>query len=378
MEALMDITSLPEPGPAQWLPRAGTAAVFPFNRSGLELTYLGRNAVWRAARTLGLEGWEVIVPAYHHGVEIAALLYAGARLRFARVDGAGRLDAEHVRACVGPRTRAIYVIHYAGFPQPLEALAEIARECGAFLIEDCALSLFSHGEGRPLGSRGDAAIFCFYKTLPVPHGGGLFLREAPPAGLAPPAPAPLLPALSHLAGSMLVASERRFPGPGRWGRTAAKAVTRRLRERARHEDVPVGTQAFDPAVVQLGMSPLAARLLESVDVERVVRRRRDNWLLLHERIGRPERATWSSLPPGVCPLFYALEVEDKDSALRLLWSRGIQAVDFWRSGHPSVPGGHFPEVEALRRRVVELPCHQDLGPEQLERVARVAREALET
>jgi dTDP-4-amino-4,6-dideoxygalactose transaminase len=181
-----------------------------------------------------------------------------------------------------------------------------------------------------------------------------------------------------MAGSMLVASERHLPGPGRWVRTVVKAVTRRLREQARHEDIPVGTQAFDPAVVQLGMSPVAARLLELTDAEEVVRRRRANWLLLHERIGRPERATWSSLPPGVCPLFYALEVDDKDRALRLLWSRGIQAVDFWRSGHPSVPRGRFPEVEALRRRVVELPCHQDLGPEELERVARVAREALET
>ncbi|MFY0568393.1 aminotransferase class V-fold PLP-dependent enzyme [Archangium lansingense] len=377
MEALKAIPSLPELGPAQLLPRLGVAASFPFNRFGLELTYLGRNAVWRAARMLGLEGGEVIIPAYHHGVEISALLHAGARLRFARVDRAGRLDVEHVRACVGPRTRAIYVIHYAGFPQPLDALAEIARECGAFLIEDCALSLFSRDGARPLGSQGDAAIFCFYKTLPVPHGGGLLMRTAAAAGLAPLAAPPSLPALSHMAGSMLVASERRFPSMGKWVRTMAKAVTHRVREQARHEDVPVGTQEFDPAVVQLGMSPIAARLLGFTDVEQVVRRRRANWLLLHERIGRPEQATWSSLPPGVCPLFYALEVDDKDHALHLLWSRGIQAVDFWRVGHPSVPRGQFPEVEALRQRVVELPCHQDLGPEELERVARVAREALE-
>jgi dTDP-4-amino-4,6-dideoxygalactose transaminase len=165
---------------------------------------------------------------------------------------------------------------------------------------------------------------------------------------------------------------------GRWARTVAKAVTRRVREQARHEDVPVGTQEFDPAVVHLGMSAIAARVLGSADAEQVVRRRRANWLLLHERIGRPEQATWSSLPTGVCPLFYALEVDDKERALRLLWSRGIQAVDFWRSGHPSVPRGRFPEVEALRQRVVELPCHQDLGPEELEWIARVAREALET
>ncbi|WPB73370.1 aminotransferase class V-fold PLP-dependent enzyme [Archangium violaceum] len=378
MAALMDIPSLPGLGPEQLLPRTGVAASFPFNRFGLELTYLGRNAVWRAARMLGLEGGEVIVPAYHHGVEVSALLHAGARIQFARVDGEGRLDVEHVRACVGPHTRAIYVIHYAGFPQPLDALVEIARECGALLIEDCALSLFSSDGERPLGSMGDAAIFCFYKTLPVPHGGGLFMRKATTAGLAPLALPPLLPALSHLAGSMLVASERRFPSAGRWVRTGVKAVTRHIREWARDEDIPVGTQELDPAVLHLGMSPMAARLLETVDAEQVVQRRRANWFLLHEWIGRPGRTVWSSLPPGVCPLFYALEVDDKDHALRRLWSRGIHAVDFWRYGHPSVPRECFPEVEALRRRVVELPCHQDLGREELERMARVVWEVLET
>lgn len=377
MEALMAIPSVPDLGPAQLVPRSGGRSFFPFNRAGLELTYLGRNAVWRAAKLLGLEGWEVIVPAYHHGVEISALLHAGARLRFARVDASGRLDPEDVRSRVGPRTRAIYVIHYAGFPQPIDALGEVARGCGAFLIEDCALSLFSHGDGRPLGSRGDAAIFCFYKTLPVPHGGGLLMRETRAAGLAPPEAPPLLPTLSHMAGSMLVSAERRSRGLGRLVRTMAKSFTGHVRDRARREDVPVGTQEFDPGVVHLGMSEVAARTLGCVDAEQVVHRRRANWLFLHERIGRPERATWSSLPTGVCPLFYALEVDDKDRALRLLWSRGIQAVDFWRFGHPSAVCERFPEVEALRRRVVELPCHQALGPEELEHVARVAREALE-
>ncbi|QRK10821.1 DegT/DnrJ/EryC1/StrS aminotransferase family protein [Archangium violaceum] len=378
MDALMAIPSVPDLGPAHWVPRSDRRVLFPFNRTGLELTYLGRNAVWWAARLLGLEGWEVIVPAYHHGVEIAALLHAGARLRFARVDASGRMDPDDVRSRVGPRTRAIYVIHYAGFPQPLEELAEVARGCGVFLIEDCALSLFSREADRPLGSRGDAAIFCFYKTLPVPHGGGLLMRECREAGPMALTPPPLLPTLSHLTGSMLMAAERRSQGTGRLLRGVTKSFTCHVRAMARLEDVPVGTQDFDPSVVHFGMSAVAERVLRNVDADEVVRRRRANWLHLHERIGRPERATWSSLPPGVCPLFYALEVDDKDRALRLLWSRGIQAVDFWRSGHPAATCEHFPEVTALRQRVVELPCHQGLGPEDIEHVARVAREALET
>lgn len=375
MEAV--IRSLPDLWPSQLLPRPWARGAFPLNRPDLELTYLGRNAIWRAVRRLGLEGTEVIAPAYHHGVEISALWAAGARVRFARVDAAMRLDVEHVESQLRPETRALYVIHYAGFPQPMEPLLRLARRHGLRIIEDCALALFSRDGERPLGSRGDAAIFCFYKTVPVWHGGALLLN-APymPEPLPELRPPPLLPALSHLAGSLLLSLERRLGPPGWLARSALKTMTRGLRHRALAEDVPVGTQRFDPAAVDLGMSPLSERVLRAAHAEELVRRRRTHWLFLRDGLGDARRCPWDALPPGVCPLFYALRVEDKDEALATLRARGVEAVDFWRHGHPSVERGRFPEVEDLRRHIVELPCHQDLTPEQLERLVRVAREVM--
>ena len=57
----------------------------------------------------------MLVPAYHHGVEVGALAAAGAVPRFVRVDGRMRLDLDDAERRIGPRTRALYVIHYAGF-----------------------------------------------------------------------------------------------------------------------------------------------------------------------------------------------------------------------------------------------------------------------
>ncbi len=376
MEAV--IRDLPDLWPSRWLARPPGERAFPFDRPDLELCYLGRNAVHRAVRRLGLEGAEVIAPAYHHGVEIAALLHAGAHVRFARVDGSMRLDPEHAASLVGPRTRAIYVIHYAGFPQPLEPLLELARRRGLSLIEDCALSLFSRDGARPLGGAGDAAIFCFYKTLPVAHGGALLVRGGAAGNrLEPLRSPPLLSTLSQTGGSLLLGLERRLGAPGRAARGALRSITSGLRRRANEVAVPVGTQHFDPGVVDLGMSALLARLARAADASRSVQRRRENWSFLHERLAGHQRAVWPRLPDGTCPLFYAFRVEDKDRALRALRERGVRAVDFWRVGHPSAAGAPFPEVERLRAEVVELPCHQDLGPEQLERVARAAREAVE-
>ncbi|HEY8211853.1 MAG TPA: DegT/DnrJ/EryC1/StrS family aminotransferase [Myxococcaceae bacterium] len=374
------IRDLPDLWPSQLLARPPEERAFPFDRPDLELCYLGRNAVHRAVRRLGLEGAGVIAPAYHHGVEIAALLHAGARVRFARVDESMRLDPEHVASLVGPRTRAIYVIHYAGFPQPLEPFLELARRHGLALIEDCALSLFSRDGDRPLGSTGDAAIFCFYKTLPVSHGGALLVRRAgavDQAGLGALRPPPLLPTLSQLGGALLANLEAQLGAPGRAARGALKSLSSGLRRRANELAVPVGTQHFDPGVVDLGMSALLARLARAADASRIVQRRRENWSFLHQRLAGHQRAVWPRLPEGASPLFYALRVEDKDRVLRALRGRGVKAVDFWRTGHPSAGEAPFPDVERLRAQVVELPCHQDLGPDQLERVARAAREAVE-
>jgi hypothetical protein len=59
-----------------------------------------------------------------------------------------------------------------------------------------------------------------------------------------------------------------------------------------------------------------------------------------------------------------------------LVSRGIEAVDFWREGHPACDLSRFPEVARLRRSVLEVPCHQDLSLETLAVIVDSIREVL--
>ncbi|MGC4113844.1 MAG: DegT/DnrJ/EryC1/StrS family aminotransferase [Myxococcales bacterium] len=358
------------------LSRAHATPPFPFEAPGARFYYFGRNAVWTAARVLGLDKGEVLLPAYHHGVEVEALADAGASLRFYRVGPRMQVDPDDVKAQLTPRTRAIYLIHYLGFPGPAQALRELADEHGLPLVEDCALALLSRAGDRPLGTYGDAAIFSLYKSLPVPHGGALVLASGQPQGLPWPSPPPSLSTLSHLLSSLLCNAELRGGALGRALRQAARGLGHAAVGAAHVERVATGTQHFERANAHLGMSPLAKRLALCQDFAAIAERRRRNFFFLLGHLRDVAPPVFTELPAGAVPLFYPLRVPDKTGVMARLAARGVETVDFWRRGHPACVGSEFPDVEVLRREILEIPVHQDLEPENMTALAAAVREAV--
>ncbi len=358
---------LPTLGPgslvAPLLP-GGREAPFPFSERGARRYYFARNGVFEAAGALGLSGAEVLVPAYHHGVEVEALEAAGAVPRFVRVDREMRLDLEHLERSIARRTRAIYVIHYLGFPQPMEEILRIGRAHGLPVVEDCALALLSRDGDVPLGSQGDVGIFCLYKTLPVPNGGMLVANR--PLGLDRELrPAPLGSTLSHAAGSFLAHLALRYGERGVAVREAVRQTGRKVRSATGATALSTGTTHFDPASADVAMSPMTELVLRGLPFDAIVEARRRNWSVLSSRLSDLAPPVQDELPAGACPLFYPLVCEDKDRVGTLLAEQGIETVDFWRDGHPACRREEFPEVDALRRTVLELPLHQDLTSDDM-------------
>lgn len=359
-------------------PSAASPLVFPFDQAGLRYRYFCRNAVWDAVRLLGLGGKKVLMPAYHHGVELETLLAAGVQPVFFRVDAQMRADFEDARA-KAEGAAALYVIHYAGFPQDMGAARQLATELGVPLLEDCALALLSRDGEKPLGSFGDISVFCLYKTLPVPNGGALLARGEYARRLdqlEPVSPPPLASTASHLVGSLLSNLELRTGEAGRRVREAARDAGKWMVRRAQVERVSTGTQHFNVDDVQLGMSALSHVILRNQEYAAIVEKRRRNYFLLYAMLRDVAPPVTGELRPGVSPLFYPMQVDDKASAMARLLGRGVETVDFWRVRHPSVALGAFPEVDRLRERVLELPVHQDLSPADAEHVATCVRELL--
>lgn len=375
------VPCMPTAWPHMLLPRPAAQAplVFPFDQPGLRYRYFCRNAVWDATQMLQLSGKRVLLPAYHHGVELETLLAAGVTPVFFRVDARMRADFDDARA-KSSGAAALYVIHYAGFPQDMRAARQLASELGVPLIEDCALSLLSADREKPLGSFGDLSLFCLYKTLPVPNGGALLARgefARKLSQLEEPVPPPLASTASHLVGSLLSNLELRAGGVGRRARQSLRGAGRWVVARGRVQRVSTGTQHFDPGDVKLGMSAASHLVLRNQDFAGIVERRRRNYFLLHAMLRDVAPPVTGELEPGVCPLFYPLAVDDKAGAMARLLARGVETVDFWHVRHPAAPAGAFPEVDRLRERVLELPVHQDLSPADAAHVAACVRELLQ-
>lgn len=118
-------------------------------------------------------GDEVILPSFTFVSTANAIVLRGAVPIFVDIDAATlNIDPVQVAEAVTPRTKAIFAVHYAGFPADMDALAEIARAHGLVLVEDAAQALGSTYKGRPAGSLGDLGAFSFHETKNVISGEG--------------------------------------------------------------------------------------------------------------------------------------------------------------------------------------------------------------
>jgi len=351
------------------------APCFPFNVERRVPFYRARNAIYYLFRELVARkpGLTVLAPDYYSGNEILAIRAAGATIRYCPIGADMRMDpAEVERLCEIHNPDLLYVIHYVGWPQAMPQLVDLCKRRGMLLVEDCALSLLSETDGQPLGSFGDWAIFCLYKTLPLPNGALLVQNSSE-----------RIDALEHLrfrpagAASLLGRTAelfvQRIRGRANLVGAALQAAKRGLGRAAGALDVPranVGDIGFNLDEVDLAMSRLSERLLDRMDFAGIRRRRVENYRALAGLMQGEALAVFPEMDDGICPLFFPILVHDKHAAAVALQSRGVDALEFWNDSVE--PDGHemCAQTRFFRDHVLELPVHQDLTPAHLAYIAR--------
>jgi dTDP-4-amino-4,6-dideoxygalactose transaminase len=304
-------------------------------------------------------GDEVIVPAFTFAATANAVLYCGATPVFAEIRSRERpdLDVEDVARHITPRTKAVCVVHYAGYPAAVDSLRELCDAHGIALIEDVAHAPSATLAGRKLGTWGLAGAFSFFsnKILSVGEGGLLCTDDDDVAALA-------RSRRSHAMTS------------GTWDRHRGR------------------TDTYD--VVQLGYNyrldePRAALLLSRLEgLEADIARRRELTLryrgLLAQVPGVIVPFDDADIPGSSCYVMPVMLERDgtQGEVARQMREHGVQTSIFYPAVHRfSAYRERFPEVslpitELASRTELTLPLFPHMSDDDQDRVVAALAEAV--
>lgn len=285
-------------------------------------------------------GDEVITTSMTAEPTNTTILQAGAVPVFADVEpDTGNLDPYDVAACINERTRAICVVHYAGYPAQLDALRALADNRGIALVEDCAHALGARFDGHPIGTIGDFAIFSFQaiKHMTTVDGGVLTMRDA-----------------------NRLAEARRL----RWfGLT--KGVPR--------TEVDITTAGF-----KYNMHNVAATIgtQQLVGIDALIARHVENGRFFDAALANVPGVAPAAVPAGAAPSYwlYTLLADDSHDIERRMTAIGVSAAKLHRPNHLHTVFAPYrrplPGLDAFYRRLVHLPCGWWVGDEVRERMVR--------
>ena len=89
------------------------------------------------------------------------------------------IDPGDIARKITPRTKAVYVVHYAGQMCDMDPIMELARKHNLRVLEDCAHAHGATYKGRMAGSIGDVGVFSFHslKILTTCGEGGMITTD---------------------------------------------------------------------------------------------------------------------------------------------------------------------------------------------------------
>jgi len=108
---------------------------------------------------------EVIMPSYGFVSVANSVVLRGAKPIFVEIDPLTlNISFNDVKKKITKKTKAIYVIHYAGNSCEIEKISNLARKQKIYLIEDAAHSFLGKYNNKFLGTIGDIGVFSFHET----------------------------------------------------------------------------------------------------------------------------------------------------------------------------------------------------------------------
>ncbi len=116
---------------------------------------------------------EVIMPSYGFVSVANAVVLRGAKPIFADINPLTlNISYDDIKKKITKRTKAIYVIHYAGNSCEIEKISLLAKKNKIYLVEDTAHAFLAKSKNKFLGTIGDIGVFSFHETKNLVAGQG--------------------------------------------------------------------------------------------------------------------------------------------------------------------------------------------------------------
>lgn len=351
------------------------------------LTYFrGRVAMAAILRGLGVKaGDDVLIQAFTCIAVPEAVMSLGARPRYVDVQrGTPNMDPDDLARKLGPETRAVVIQHSFGLPADVGRLAEITRDAGIPMVEDCAHTIASRVDGRPVGSFGAAAFYSYEASKPVFAGIGgsavsndRALSDALRIGYLSYTEPSLATQLQLVA--MFLAHKVVYRPSTYWTvRGIFRAMVSAGVIKGNYNEVADPTGPAEDFSRRMGhhQTRLLAGALESLERQSDHRR----------RVAEAYRSGISAkgvnhlhVPAGVEPVFgrYPLLVEDKHRWVEGARAARVELADFYATPVHPLKGkalfrvgyepGSCPNAEWISDRIVSLPTGPQTDRRQIQR-----------
>jgi len=306
----------------------------------------GRCAIKLAIRTLKLTSRdEILLPSYHcpEGV-LRPIQEEGINIKFFKIKKNLSIDINDIKNKISDNTKALFVIHYFGFPQCIEEISELCKNEELFLIEDCAHAFLSKYHGKLLGSFGDLSIFTYRKTIPVPDGALLVSNNSSLIPTHIDKKINLIRTIYSIieTSALILANVHNY-----FSLITPNILIGGLSYTGR-KLIKIYSKPTNP-------SHIFESLVHKFDLEKIISIKRENFKYLLKNLTIKDiKPLYTELPDGVCPLWFPILVENRDLVRKKLKKNEIFTPIFWKLPK-EVDKREFQDSWGVSNKILSIP-----------------------
>lgn len=344
------------------------------SQNGLRIYYSGfaRQALANGLDLLGIDaGHNVLVPAYICCGLIEPFRLKGVEVRYYNINKDFSADLKKISGLIDKDTKALLYVNYFGLMDSFKEYQSFCQDNGLYLIEDNAHLLLPNYRH----TKGDISIFSLRKFYPVPNGAVLVVRGSRKDG-AEHNLSECVEKRFHLADYKFLVDTllRRVYNFFNININKILIKLRKTGERSTSAYAATGDTLLYKRILASSFN-----IINNIDFRTIYTKRRDNYSLLLNRLlllnSRCVKVIFSRLSPDRCPIAFPLLVERGSRAfIAHLQANGYAAYPWPDIPDEIIANSMYENEQYLSNSVILLPIHEDVGKEELERMALTIKE----